>query len=171
MRKSLRRCLCHGTGGARPVGRPAVAPPSPCDRRSGSPVRAPLMMRLLLRRSERKYIGSYCVLLRHLAPFGFNLQDSQERPGLQGLGELDAAANAGRTGAVPIGQNCEDNCQPASPVPILAALPLLYRDARWIADLDPGPTRSRSIGAVDPFRDSSLDTKLACVREDGLPIL
>jgi len=91
--------------------------------------------------------------------------------GCRASASLTQQANAGRTGAVPIGQNCEDNCQPASPVPILAALPLLYRDARWIADLDPGPTPSRSIGAVDPFRDSSLDTKPACVREDGLPIL
>jgi len=62
--------------------------------------------------------------------------------GCRASASLTQQANAGRTGAVPIGQNCEDNCQPASPVPILAALPLLYRDARWIADLDPGPTRS-----------------------------
>jgi len=44
-------------------------------------------------------------------------------------------------------------------------------DARWIPDLDPGRTPSRSTGAVDTFRDDSLDTRPHAGAQTGLPIL
>src|SRR5258707_9043774 len=45
-----------------------------------------------------------------------------------------------------------------SPIPILAALPL-YCDARGIANLDPGRTRTGSLDAVGAFRDDALGAK------------
>jgi hypothetical protein len=62
-------------------------------------------------------------------------------------------------------------CDPASSapaggssIPNLASL-RLRRDAGGIADLNPGATRARPIGAVDPLRHDALGPKLACMGE------
>jgi hypothetical protein len=55
------------------------------------------------------------------------------------------------------------------PAPILAALPL-YRDAGWVADLDPDRTGTGSIGAVYSLGDDALGAKPASVGESSRAI-
>jgi hypothetical protein len=55
-------------------------------------------------------------------------------------------------------------------IPNLAPLPL-YRDARWIADLDPDAARAGLIGAIGLLRNDALGAKPARMGEHGLPIL
>src|SRR5262249_56844894 len=53
-----------------------------------------------------------------------------------------------------------------SPIAILTRLPL-YRDACWIADLDPDRARAGSIGAVNLLGRNAPGAKPASMREHG----